>query len=54
MWLANQVGSSLREAAELVAEELSSAGLEPVVLESAPQRANVVARLRGTGENATG
>ncbi len=39
-----------REAAELVAEELSSAGLEPIVLESAPKRANVVARIRGTGE----
>ncbi|MDH3199566.1 MAG: M20/M25/M40 family metallo-hydrolase [Myxococcales bacterium] len=39
-----------REAAELVAEELNGAGLEPVVLESAPQRTNVVARLRGTGE----
>ncbi len=39
-----------REAAELVAEELSSAGLEPAVLESAPKRANVVARIRGTGE----
>ncbi len=39
-----------REAAELVAEELSGAGLEPVVLESAPRRTNVVTRLRGTGE----
>ncbi len=39
-----------REAADLVAEELAAAGLEPVVLESAPSRANVVARLRGTGE----
>ncbi len=39
-----------REAAELVAEELNSAGLEPIVLESAPQRTNVVVRLRGTGE----
>jgi len=37
-------------AAELLAEELSGAGLEPVVLESAPGRGNVVARLRGTGE----
>ncbi|MGB5812186.1 MAG: M20/M25/M40 family metallo-hydrolase [Polyangiales bacterium] len=39
-----------REAAELVAEELSSAGLEPVVLEGMPNRTNVVTRLRGTGE----
>lgn len=39
-----------REAAQLLAEELSSAGLEPVILESAPKRANVVARIRGTGE----
>ena len=39
-----------REAAELVAEELSSAGLEPVMLESAPRRTNVITRLRGTGE----
>jgi acetylornithine deacetylase/succinyl-diaminopimelate desuccinylase-like protein len=37
-------------AAELLAEELVSAGLAPVVLESAPGRGNVVARLRGTGE----
>ena len=36
-------------AAELVAEELSAAGLEPVVLESAPTRGNVVARLKGSG-----
>ncbi len=39
-----------REAAEVVAQELNAAGLEPVVLESAPKRANVVARLRGSGE----
>lgn len=39
-----------RAAAELLAGELASAGLDPVVLESAPTRANVVARLRGTGE----
>lgn len=38
-----------RAAADLLAGELSSAGLEPVVLESAPTRANVIARLRGTG-----
>ena len=39
-----------REAAQLVANELSDAGLEPVVLESEPTRANVVARLKGTGD----
>ena len=39
-----------RPAAELLAEELCQAGLEPVVLESAPRRANLVVRLRGTGE----
>lgn len=36
-------------AAELIADELSAAGLEPVVMESAPGRGNVVARLKGTG-----
>ncbi len=40
------------EAAELLAEELSGAGLEPTVLQSAPGRGNVVARIRGTGEEA--
>ncbi|MDI1432351.1 M20/M25/M40 family metallo-hydrolase [Polyangium sorediatum] len=39
-----------RAAAEVVAGELAAAGLEPITLESAPERANVVARLRGTGE----
>lgn len=39
-----------RPAADLLATELSAAGLDPVVLESAPTRANVVARLKGTGE----
>lgn len=39
-----------REAADLVAEELSAAGLEPVILESAPKRANVISRLKGTGK----
>lgn len=37
-------------AAELVADELRAAGLEPRVLFSAERRANVVARLKGTGE----
>jgi len=45
----NPPGNEL-PAAELLAEELSSAGLEPVVLQSEPGRGNVVARLRGTGE----
>ncbi len=39
-----------RAAAEVVAGELAAAGLEPVILEGAPERTNVVARLRGTGE----
>jgi acetylornithine deacetylase/succinyl-diaminopimelate desuccinylase-like protein len=36
-----------RPAAEYVAERLGEAGLEPLLLESAPQRANVVVRLPG-------
>ncbi len=38
-----------RPAADLLATELAAAGLEPVIHESAPGRANIVARLRGTG-----
>ena len=45
----NPPGNEL-PAAELLAEELRAAGLEPVLLESAPRRGNVVARLAGTGE----
>jgi len=45
----NPPGNEL-PAAELLAEELRFAGLEPKVLESVPGRGNVVARLRGTGE----
>ena len=45
----NPPGNEL-PAAELLADELSGAGLEPLVLESAPGRGNVVARLCGTGE----
>ena len=41
-----------RAAAEYVAERLSEAGLEPVLLESAPGRTNVVARV--DGEDAQG
>lgn len=43
----NPPGNEL-PAAELLADELLQAGLEPAVLESAPGRGNVVARLRGT------
>lgn len=39
-----------RPAADLLAAELADAGLDPTILEAAPTRANVVARLRGTGE----
>ncbi|MBM4356587.1 MAG: M20/M25/M40 family metallo-hydrolase [Deltaproteobacteria bacterium] len=38
-----------RPAADLLATELAAAGLEPRILESAPGRANVVARHAGTG-----
>jgi acetylornithine deacetylase/succinyl-diaminopimelate desuccinylase-like protein len=38
-----------RPAAEYVAARLAEAGLEPVLLESAPGRANVVARISGAG-----
>jgi acetylornithine deacetylase/succinyl-diaminopimelate desuccinylase-like protein len=38
-----------RPAAEYVAARLGEAGLEPVLLESAPGRANVVARVSGEG-----
>lgn len=41
-----------RPAAEYVAERLSDAGIEPCVLESAPGRANVVARVEGTDPRA--
>ncbi len=37
-------------AAEMIAEELRSAGLEPQLFESAPGRGNLVVRLKGTGE----
>ena len=43
-----------RPAAEYVAARLAEAGLEPVVLESAPGRANVVARVSGTDSAAPG
>src|SRR5262249_41052719 len=38
-----------RAAADLLAAELGAAGIEPTVLEGAPGRGNVVARLKGTG-----
>ena len=37
-------------AAEYLARVLKAEGIEPVVLESAPGRGNVVARLKGTGD----
>src|SRR6266849_362585 len=42
--------ASERPAAEYVAARLAEAGLEPVLLESAPGRANVVARVGGAGD----
>ncbi|PWI41505.1 M20/M25/M40 family metallo-hydrolase [Streptomyces sp. ICBB 8177] len=41
-----------RPAAEYVAERLADAGIEPRVLESAPGRANVVARIEGSDPSA--
>jgi acetylornithine deacetylase/succinyl-diaminopimelate desuccinylase-like protein len=41
-----------RAAAEYAAERLAEAGLEPVVLEKAPNRSNVVARLEGSDPEA--
>lgn len=37
-----------RPAAEYIAERLSDVGIEPLIVESAPGRANVVARIEGT------
>ncbi len=39
-----------KAAADYLASVLSAAGYEPVLLESAPGRGNVVARYRGSGE----
>src|ERR1700741_882217 len=52
----NRGGGDARErpAAEYVAARLAEAGLEPVLLESAPGRANVVARIGGAGAGADG
>src|ERR1035441_2622684 len=49
----NRGGGDARErpAAEYVAARLAEAGLEPVLLESAPGRANVGARVRGPGDS---
>ncbi|SEG14094.1 Acetylornithine deacetylase/Succinyl-diaminopimelate desuccinylase [Actinacidiphila yanglinensis] len=41
-----------RPAAEYVAEQLAEAGIEPRILESAPGRANVIARIPGTDPSA--
>ncbi|WP_112137080.1 M20/M25/M40 family metallo-hydrolase [Glycomyces dulcitolivorans] len=41
-----------RAAAEYAAERLAEAGLEPVILEKAPNRSNVVARLEGSDPEA--
>lgn len=41
-----------REAAEYAAERLAEAGIEPVILEKAPGRSNVVARIAGTDPSA--
>jgi acetylornithine deacetylase/succinyl-diaminopimelate desuccinylase-like protein len=41
-----------RQAAEYVAERLSDAGVEPVLLEKAPDRTNVVARIPGSDPSA--
>jgi acetylornithine deacetylase/succinyl-diaminopimelate desuccinylase-like protein len=50
----NRGGGDCRErpAAEYVAERLADAGLDPLLLESAPGRANVVARIEGTDRGA--
>ncbi|MER5630617.1 M20/M25/M40 family metallo-hydrolase [Streptomyces nitrosporeus] len=50
----NRGGGDCRErpAAEYVAERLAGAGLEPVLLERAPGRTNVVARIEGTDPSA--
>jgi acetylornithine deacetylase/succinyl-diaminopimelate desuccinylase-like protein len=41
-----------RAAAELLADSLREDGIEPRILEAAPQRANLLARLKGTGARA--
>ncbi|MBO0776457.1 MAG: M20/M25/M40 family metallo-hydrolase [Actinobacteria bacterium] len=50
----NRGGGDCRErpAAEYVAQRLAEAGLDPVVLEAAPGRANVVARIEGSDPSA--
>ncbi|MEU3984344.1 M20/M25/M40 family metallo-hydrolase [Streptomyces sp. NPDC026672] len=53
---ANRGGGDCRErpAAEYAAEQLAGAGLEPVLLERAEGRTNVVARVEGTDPSAPG
>lgn len=46
------VAQGEREAAEFVAEQLADVGIEPHVLESAPRRTNVVARVPGSDPTA--
>src|SRR5687768_2916329 len=41
-----------KQAAELLADKLRAEGLEPKLVDSAPGRTSVVARLQGTGEKA--
>ncbi|WP_405014501.1 M20/M25/M40 family metallo-hydrolase [Kitasatospora sp. NBC_01539] len=43
-------GPGERAAAEYVAEQLAAVGIEPVVVESAPRRTNVLARIAGTDD----
>src|ERR1700689_4808785 len=52
----NRGGGDCRErpAAEYVAERLADGGLDPLLLESAPGRANVVARIQGSDPAAPG
>ncbi|WP_083958132.1 M20/M25/M40 family metallo-hydrolase [Herbidospora mongoliensis] len=45
-------GPGEREAAEYVAELLAEVGLEPIIIESAPRRANVICRVPGDSPDA--
>ena len=50
----NNEGPGEREAAEYVAGLISEVGLDPVILESAPGRANVIVRIEGTDPSLPG